>query len=252
MPDQDHLKLASLTQKVADGLDPLGPKHSLQQAGHAYLDFQSYMTDELKKGRWIHHAHEFSNSFLGEIAQCPHMLGGFKSSEDLISTTVMLLSAGHLTTNHSLSSSLASLLSCPSLRSLITTEDSPITAVAIEEFFRYHSPAQITRRILIDDVTIAGHRLLKGQALWLALVSANRDESVFANPQTLNLSRRPNPHLAFGAGEHFCLGTHLARIQLKVFLNTLQGRFPTLRIIENTPDNNLVFRGIKRLLLTIH
>jgi len=177
------------------------------------------------------------------------MLGDFKSSEDLISTTVMLLSAGHLTTNHSLSLSVRSLLTDPSQQNILN--NGAITPHLVEELFRYHTPAQITRRRVMQQIEVAGNVLQPGQALWLSLVSANRDEKVFSNPQELDFSRKKNPHLAFGGGQHFCLGVHLARLQLRVFLEELVGQFPTLRVEDSVDDHNLVFRGLKSLRLSL-
>lgn len=249
MSEQDHSTLAGMTQRVADGLDPFGSRHSLEDAGKAYAEFQTYMTTELSKGRWKKDAEQFSESFLGEIAQCPHMLGGFKNSNNLISTTVMLLSAGHLTTNHSLSLSMESFLSDEKIRPILSEASAPISPLMLEELFRFHCPAQITRRTVNAELKVGDKTLHAGQAIWLALVSANRDERIFQGGQELDLKRRPNPHLSFGSGIHFCLGAHLARLQLRVFLETIQGEFPALSIAKEGAirDNNLVFRGLKTL-----
>ena len=249
MPDQDHALLARMTQEVADGLDPLGPRHSLAQAGDAYVEFQQYMSQELQKGRWKD-MESFTNTFLGDIAACPHMLGGFRNHEDLISTTVMLLSAGHLTTNHSLSLSLESLLSDESHRGILADGTESITPLMVEEFFRFHSPAQITRRVVREQIEMEGGKVFHpGQAVWLGLASANRDERVFRNAQSLDFDRKPNPHLAFGGGQHYCLGMHLARLQLRVFLEELQSARLAMQIKSATPDHNIIFRGVKQLLL---
>lgn len=253
MPEQDHEKLARMTQAVADGLDPLGPRHSLEKAGLAYQEFQSYMEDILAQDEWRSQNEEFSQTFLGDIAKCPHMLGDFKSQADLISTTVMLLSAGHLTTNHSLSLSLMTLLEDETYRPILTECSTTISPLMIEELFRYHCPAQITRRTLNADLSIGDKKFSKGQALWIALASANRDEQVFKNSQELDFQRRPNPHLSFGGGTHFCIGAHLARLQLITFLETLQGEIPNLRIEETgiTHDPNIIFRGLKQLRVSL-
>ncbi len=253
MPEQDHAILSSMTQRIADGLDPFGARHSLEDAGKAYSEFQSYMTEELSRGRWKKDAEQFSETFLGEIAQCPHMLGGFKNTDNLISTTVMLLSAGHLTTNHSLSLSIESFLSDEEIRPVLTEASEPISPLMLEELFRFHCPAQITRRKINAELNIGEKTWHPGQAIWLALVSANRDERIFKKGQELDLKRRPNPHLSFGSGIHFCLGAHLARLQLRVFLETIQGEFPNLSIVKEgvVRDNNLVFRGLKTLPLQV-
>ncbi len=247
MPAQDHALLAAMTQKVANGLDPFGAEHDLLEAGKGYRAFLTYMRGQLGQDRWRREASEFTETFLGDIAHCPHMRGGFAHQDDLISTTVMLLAAGHLTTNHSLSLALSTIVQ--GYPALLLGEGSAITPLLVEELFRYHSPAQITRRVVRESLQVDGHTLHAGQALWVALVSANRDERVFTAPQELDFTRQRNPHVAFGAGTHFCLGTHLARLQLRVFLQELVGQVPGIRVVEQQEDYNLVFRGLKKLVL---
>lgn len=256
MPPQDYTYLSHLTQRVAEGLDPLGPKHSLIKAGEAYLEFHTYMKKALRSGSWKRESLEFQHSLLGTAAECPHALGSFQCEEDLISTSVMLLSAGHLTTNHSLSLSLESLLaheekSTKRLCDQLYDQPGGIPPLMVEELIRLHSPVQMTRRVVTSDIELAGRHLKAGQALWISLASANRDESVFPDSQALILDRRPNPHLAFGAGTHFCLGAHLARLQLRVFLEEIKPLLPRLHICSVTPDHNLIFRGLQSLTLRL-
>jgi cholest-4-en-3-one 26-monooxygenase len=95
---------------------------------------------------------------------------------------------------------------------------------AIEEMLRWVSPVVYFRRTATRDVVLGGQEIKKGQRVALCYPSANRDESVFANPNTFDIERTPNPHVAFGFGRHFCLGARLARLELKVFFEEMLRR----------------------------
>ena len=118
-----------------------------------------------------------------------------------------------------------------------------LTNSAIEELLRYTSPAEMTTpRIAREDVTLASVTIPRGEWVIAVLGSANRDESVFRDPETLDLARDPNPHVAFGQGRHFCLGASLARMEAQVALTTLFARFPGLRLTQ--PAESLHWRKL--------
>jgi len=127
---------------------------------------------------------------------------------------------------------------------------------AVEELLRYASPAVMaTERFAREDVTIAGCPIHRGEMIFAVLASANRDERQFPDPDTLDLTREPNKHLAFGLGNHFCLGAPLARLEGEIAINTLISRVPDLRIA--VPMNalrwrsGLLLRGLESLPLSI-
>ena len=99
---------------------------------------------------------------------------------------------------------------------------------AIEELLRWVSPIKNMARTLTADVELRGQRLAAGDQLLLFYPSANRDEDVFDAPDRLDLTRHPNPHLAFGFGPHFCLGASLARLELRCMLREVLTRLPDL------------------------
>ena len=103
---------------------------------------------------------------------------------------------------------------------------------AIEELLRFDGPVQYTGRIAKRDLELRGREIKAGQGVRLFLGSANRDPEVFDSPDTLDLSRAPNKHLAFGAGIHFCLGAPLARLEASIMLPELFARFPDLRLAD--------------------
>ena len=101
---------------------------------------------------------------------------------------------------------------------------------AVEELLRYHSPLEMaTERYAREAVTLAGVPIPRGALVYAVLASANRDEHQFACPDTLDLAREPNRHLAFGQGAHYCLGAPLARLEGQIAIGTLLRRTPALR-----------------------
>lgn len=150
--------------------------------------------------------------------------------DELLSMAMLLLVAGYETTVHLIGSAALALLQHPEQRARFVGEPG-LAGSAIEELLRFTSPVEMTLpRILREDVSIASVTIPRGEWVSGILGSANRDQSVFKDPDTLDLARDPNPHLAFGKGRHFCLGSTLARMEAQVALTTLFARFPGLRL----------------------
>jgi cytochrome P450 len=133
---------------------------------------------------------------------------------------IMLLVAGNESTRHLLSGSLLALAEHPGDRDRLAA-DPGLVAPAVEELLRWVSPIMLFRRTATRDVELDGQRIREGDKVALYFISANRDEEVFASPDRLDLARAPNPHVAFGAGPHFCLGAHLARMEAAALLEAL-------------------------------
>jgi cytochrome P450 family 142 subfamily A polypeptide 1 len=122
--------------------------------------------------------------------------------------------------------------------------------VAVEEFIRWVTPILNMRRTATRDVELHGCKLREGDEVLLMYGAANRDERVFREPQRFDVQRRPNPHLAFGFGTHFCLGASLARLELRVVFEELLARLPDLRLAPGfTPEwvPNAFTRGLRAL-----
>jgi cytochrome P450 len=118
---------------------------------------------------------------------------------------------------------------------------------------RYDPPLHLFHRFAQEDVTIGGHRFQAGDTIGLLYGSANRDPEVFEAPDSFDIERRPNRHLAFGAATHFCLGATLARLELKTLMGALLARQPHIELLEEQPEYRagLVFRGLKRLMIRV-
>jgi cytochrome P450 len=125
---------------------------------------------------------------------------------------------------------------------------------AIEELLRYDSPVQRNRRLAMEDMTFGGKHLARGDSVLVFMGSANRDPAKFADPDALDITRSPNPHMAFGHGIHFCAGAALTRLEAPIALRALLDRFPTVRLAEDFTERwhrNITFRGLESLDLRI-
>jgi cytochrome P450 len=156
--------------------------------------------------------------------------GGRISSEEMVAMVFLLFGAGSETTTHLISGSVFELLKNPSLRDWLE-KDRDRANLAVEEFLRFVSPVQFTKpRVVRRDVELAGAQLKKGDRIMVMVAAANMDPQVNEHPERLDLARRPNRHLSFGTGIHFCLGHQLARIEGKCALQALFQRWPNLAL----------------------
>jgi len=156
--------------------------------------------------------------------------GGQISRTEMVAMMFLLLLAGHETTTHLISGSVYELLKNPPLRDWLEEDWSQVN-LAVEEFLRFVSPVQFTKpRIVRKDVELGGMRLKKGDRIMPMLAAANLDPQANANPEKLDLQRKPNRHVSFGTGIHFCLGHQLARIEAACALKALFRRWPKLQL----------------------
>jgi len=168
---------------------------------------------------------------------------------ELASFFVLLVVAGNETTRNAISHALMLLTEHREQRELLLADFDGRIGGAVEEIVRYVSPVMWMRRSLTQDAVVNGHQFREGDKVALMYCAANRDESVFANPERFDITRTPNPHVGFGgAGPHFCLGAHLARREITVMLRELLGRVPAIRA-SGKPDRLLssFINGIKHL-----
>lgn len=152
------------------------------------------------------------------------------SREEMVAMVFLLLFAGHETTTHLISGSVYEILREPRLRDWLV-EDPGRIDLATEEFLRFVSPVQFSKpRFARKDVELDGVRLKKGEMVMAMIAAANLDPDVIEKPNTLDLARKPNRHIAFGTGIHFCLGHQLARIEGRCAINALLSRWPHLAL----------------------
>ena len=172
------------------------------------------------------------------------------TEEEMLATCLTLMVAGHETTTNLIANGTLTLLRHPD--QLERLRDNPaLMDSAVEEFLRYESPIQRNRRVVRTEVEFGGQPMKPGEVVFQMLGAANRDPDVFPDPDTLDITRQPNPHIAFGFGIHFCLGAPLARLEAPIALRALIDRLPAMRLadaeLEWVPN---IMRGLKSLRVT--
>ena len=166
------------------------------------------------------------------------------SVEELIATCVLLLNAGHEASVNGFGNGIVAALRRPSVMEPLRGDPRTVSRTALEEFPRFDSPLQQFERTATSDTEINGVAIRQGQKIAALLGAANRDLDVFENADSMDLTREPNQHIAFGAGIHFCIGAPLARLEMNISLPALIERFPALELAgEPTRRPTFVLRG---------
>jgi len=168
------------------------------------------------------------------------------TDDDFCMFWILLIIAGNETTRNSLSGSVLALQEHGLWDEAARAGEVPATGV--DELVRHISPVMQFRRTATRDVELGGRHIRAGDKVVMWYTAANRDPAVFADPHALDLTRDPNPHLAFGTGPHFCLGTRLAKLEISVMLRELLTRYPRLRL-DGEPERitSSFIAGIDRL-----
>jgi cytochrome P450 family 142 subfamily A polypeptide 1 len=155
------------------------------------------------------------------------------SDDEIVMETLLILIGGDETTRHTLSGGTEQLLRHREQWERLVGDADTLLPGAIEEMLRWTSPVKNMCRTLTADTTFHGTELREGEKLMLMFESANFDESVFGDPENFRIDRKPNSHMAFGFGSHFCLGNQLARLELSMMTKRVLERLPDLRLAEN-------------------
>ena len=169
------------------------------------------------------------------------------TENDILAFCFLLIVAGNETTRNAISGGLLALCEHPAERARLQAEMSLIDS-AVEEILRWTSPLHHMTRTATEDVEIRGQQIRAGEKVIMWYPSANRDEDIFPDPYRFDITRTPNEHLAFGIGEHFCLGAGFARKEIRVMFEELFRRYPEIQV-EGPPDrlrSNFI-NGIKHL-----
>jgi cytochrome P450 len=163
------------------------------------------------------------------------------SENELLAMAFLLLVAGHETTVHLIGGGVLALLEAPDQKARLLADWS-LAPSAVEELLRFVCPVQIAKpRYVGRDLELHGRPLRRGEILIPMLASANADPGRFECPERMDITRAPNPHVAFGTGMHFCLGAQLARVEAQVVIEGLFTRFPNLSLA--VPGSALRYTG---------
>ena len=224
LPEQDFPRMLKLTQELFGTVDPeLGRGGTGQGDLFAtLLEFFEYfqkLTEDRRANPTDDLASVIANA---EIDGQP--IGVLEA----VGYYVLIATAGHDTTSSAIAGGLHALIEHPDQFQRLR-DDRSLVPTAVEEMIRWVSPVKQFMRTATDDYVLRGVTIPAGDAVLLSYPSANRDEEVFARADVLDVGRDPNPHVGFGFGAHFCLGTHLARMEARALYNEL---LPRLRSVE--------------------
>lgn len=241
VPEADRGLLRPWSAAIC-GMFELNPSEATAEAAvRASVDFSAYLRGLIAERR----AHPGEDLISALIAA--HDEGERLTEQEMISTCVLLLNAGHEATVNTGVNGWRTLFHHPEQLAALRA-DPALLPRAIEELLRYDTPLQMFERWVLDDIEIDGQVIERGAEVALLFGSANRDPERFARPDTLDLSREDNPHITFGAGIHFCLGAPLARLELAASFGELLRKAPALRMTaEPEWQPGYVIRGLKEL-----
>jgi unspecific monooxygenase len=239
--------------------DEMGPQ--LLKWSHAYVGMYMFKRTEDDEHAADRAAKEFSDYVKGLIAErrrepredlLTHMIhtehkGQYLTDDELVSTTIVLLNAGHEATVHQIGNSVRAILES-GLQPADLFRDETATERTVEETLRICAPVHIFQRWALEDVEIDGLSFRRGDKVSLILAAANLDPQKFSDPLTFKPDRQEAQNLSFGAGIHFCIGAPLARLELNTVLPILFRRLPGMRIAAPPVVKDVYhFHGLERL-----
>jgi len=170
------------------------------------------------------------------------------TDQELVSNVITLFIGGHETTTNTLGHACVLFDRFPEARAALMEDPTKLPG-AVEELLRYEPAIHIVSQRASEDLVLEGVTIPKDAAVWTSIGAANRDPARFPDPDHFDITRSPNPHLAFGSGAHICIGAALARMELQVVLGTLFERYPDWRLVEKEFElrETITFRGYQRL-----
>lgn len=240
VPIEHHGRIAAWSRTISPILDPLQRPEAIEAASASMAEFDSFMRALLRRRQSRPEADLIS------IMQEPAEDGTVLTEDELVANIGFILAAGHGTATHLLGNGLWLLQRSRSWDQVGGTASS--LASTIDEILRYEPPAQMTVREATEPVFLAGRRIETGRRIVVLLGAANRDPAVFPDPETFDPRRSPNPHLAFSAGPHYCLGAALAQIEGQEAFSALRRRAPTLHLEgEGGWQQTITMRGFRTL-----
>jgi len=244
VPREDHARLRSWSQAIVHMYEPgVGAltKAAAIEASTAFSDYVRGVVDERRSAP--------GDDLISDLIAARDD-GARLSDDELVASVVLLLNAGHEASVNVFGNGFHALLEHPEQMARVVSGEVPIE-IALEELIRYDAPLQLFERTATADVEVSGQLVRAGERIACLMGSANRDAQAFAEADTFDVGRDPNPHVGFGMGLHFCLGAPLARLELQITIRTLLDRYPELRLAGTAPRRpTWVLRGYESIAVT--
>src|SRR5437899_756462 len=230
VPVGDRDRFTAWTAQATYGLAAgVLPPEMLAQAAAAGMSLAAYFQELIAARRT-----RLGDDLLSALIRAEEE-GDRLSPSELISQAIGLLIAGFETTIGLIGNGVRALLEHPGELAKLRARPEVITS-AVEECLRYDGPIILTARVLHADAEFGGTTIPRDAKVWAMLAAANRDPAVFRSPDTFDIERQPNEHLAFGGGAHFCLGAYLARLEGQIAIGSLVARFDDLALLSPTVE----------------
>lgn len=226
-PPENHEKYKRWTADYVAFIGEGGPElESMRRSQQAVLEFHEFLAEQIEDRR--RHTRDDLLSGLVSAEEQGDQLSNF----ELLAVCLDLLTGGAATTTNLLCVGMLTLLQHPDQLEALRLDPSLIPS-AVEEILRYEPPFQLDIRLVAESFELRGKAIEKGQIMRMAIGAANRDPSVFSDPDRFDIRRSPNKHVTFGLGPHFCAGFHLARTELCIAFETLIRRLSDVRLAED-------------------
>ncbi|WP_306146772.1 MULTISPECIES: cytochrome P450 [unclassified Roseibium] len=222
VPDADCPQLRIWSENIVQYFDIDRSDKRKDLAERNTTEFYHYLSD-LKRQREAAPKDDLISVMI-EAQKAGHM-----NEDEFISTAMLILMAGHGSTIDVLGSGMHALLKFPDQMQRLR-DDQSLMKTAVQEMFRYESPLPFFHRYVTQEMDVCGQRFERGTKFGVLYGSANRDPKQFPNADTFDVGRSPNWHIAFGRGAHFCLGNHLARLDMDIIFSTLLRRFSKIEL----------------------
>lgn len=242
VPHSERGPLREWSLAILGALEPVLTADELAKGQRAVEDFKTYLTGLIadRRGRpGDPETDVLTRLIMGDAT-------GKLSEIELIQNCIFILNAGHETTTNLIGNGLALLHDHPEQKDRLI-HDGALIAPAIEEVLRLRAPNQFGNRVVARPCTLRGVSLPKGANLHLCIGAANRDPEVFDQPETFDITRSPNRHLAFAAGAHVCVGLTLARMEGQIAIQRFLARFPRFSITGAGLGGRVRFHGFQSL-----
>ncbi len=224
---QDEPHILRITQQLFAGDDPEFEREEAdreQGVRNLALEFLQYFRKIIADRR------ERPRDDLASVLANARIDGEPMGEFETLGYYLITFTAGHDTTRNSLAGGMLALVEHPAEREKLRRDPAGRVSDAVEEIVRWTTPVNYMMRTAARDTELAGSKVREADRLLLFYASANRDEAVFEDPSAFRVDRRPNPHLGFGIGEHFCLGAHLARSSQRALFRELVGRLEDVEL----------------------
>ncbi|MEU5533302.1 cytochrome P450 [Streptomyces sp. NPDC020362] len=245
IPEADRAQLRPWSADIC-GMYELNPsQETAARAVRASAEFSEYLRDLIAARR-----KEAGDDLISGLIAA-HDEGDRLTEQEMISTAVLLLNAGHEATVNATVNGWYALFRNPDQLAALRADRSLIPS-AIEELMRYDTPLQLFERWVLEDIEIDGTVIPRGAEIAMLFGSANHDPEVFQAPDKLDLTRADNPHISFSAGIHYCIGAPLARIELAASMTALLEKAPALTPAQEPERKpNFVIRGLEGLRVAV-